>query len=202
MWRGVFVLMSELIVRCPWSKGEHYHRYHDEEWGVPLHDDRKLFEMIVLEGAQAGLSWETILKKREGYREAFDYFDAEKIAAYDDAKIARLLQNPGIIRNRLKIQSAIKNAQAYLELRKQEGSLDKFLWQFTGGKPRVNTFQSTKEVPAKTPESEAMSKALLKRGFKFVGATTCYAFMQATGMVNDHLTTCFRWSEVGRPSKS
>lgn len=190
--------MSGLIVRCPWSKGEHYHRYHDEEWGVPLHDDRQLFEMIVLEGAQAGLSWETILKKREGYREAFDHFDAEKIAAYDDAKIARLLQNSAIIRNRLKIQAAIRNAQAYLELRKQEGSLDKFLWQFTGGKPRVNTFQSTKEIPVKTPESEAMSKALLKRGFKFVGATTCYAFMQATGMVNDHLTTCFRWSEVGR----
>jgi DNA-3-methyladenine glycosylase I len=184
------------LVRCPWAKGELYHRYHDEQWGVPEHDDRMLFEMIVLEGAQAGLSWETILKKRDNYREAFDNFDAERIAAYDQARIASLLQNAGIIRNRLKITAAVENARAFLQTRKEFGSFDAYIWSFVGGRPIQNSFHSMTQVPASTPHSDTMSKDLRRRGFKFVGSTICYAFMQATGMVNDHLTTCFRYSDL------
>lgn len=183
--------------RCPWSGNEPiYIKYHDEEWGVPVHDDRHLFEMLILEGAQAGLSWITVLKKRENYRKAFDNFDAGKIAKYDDKKIEALLQNEGIIRNRLKIQSAITNAKAFLQVQKEFGSFDKYIWQFTGHKTLVNKRTSMKEIPARTPESDAMSKDLLKRGFKFVGSTICYAFMQATGMVNDHLTDCFCYQQT------
>jgi DNA-3-methyladenine glycosylase I len=184
------------VSRCIWPKGELYLRYHDLEWGVPVHDDRKLFEMLLLEGAQAGLSWETILNKRENYREAFDNFDAERIARYDDAKIAALLQNSGIVRNRLKVNAAVKNAQAFLAARNEFGSFDAYIWQFVGGMPRQNAWKEHKEIPAKTAESDAMSKDLTRRGFKFVGSTICYAFMQATGMVNDHVTTCFRWREL------
>ncbi|HYP08528.1 MAG TPA: DNA-3-methyladenine glycosylase I [Bryobacteraceae bacterium] len=183
-------------IRCPWPKDELYCRYHDEEWGVPVHDDRKLFEMLILEGAQAGLSWETILKKRDNYREAFDNFDAERIALYDDARIAQLLTNAGIVRNRLKVNAAVKNAQAFLAARTEFRSFDAYIWQFTGGAPRKNAWASMQEVPAKTAESDTMSKDLTKRGFKFVGSTICYAFMQATGMVNDHITTCYRWREL------
>lgn len=183
--------------RCPWSGNEPiYIKYHDEEWGVPVHDDRHLFEMLILEGAQAGLSWITVLKKRENYRKAFDNFDAGKIAKYDDKKIEALLQNEGIIRNRLKIQSAITNAKAFLQVQKEFGSFDKYIWQFTGHKTLVNKRTSMKEIPARTPESDAMSKDLLKREFKFVGSTICYAFMQATGMVNDHLTDCFCYQQT------
>jgi DNA-3-methyladenine glycosylase I len=182
--------------RCIWPKGELYVGYHDVEWGVPVHDDRKLFEMLLLEGAQAGLSWETILNKRENYREAFDNFDAVRIAQYDDAKITALLQNAGIVRNRLKVNAAIKNARAFLAVRDEFGSFDSYIWRFVGGAPRQNAWREHKEVPAKTSESDAMSKDLTKRGFKFVGSTICYAFMQATGMVNDHVTACFRWSEL------
>ena len=184
------------LKRCIWPKGELYVRYHDEEWGVPVHDDRKLFEMLLLEGAQAGLSWETILKKREHYREAFDNFDADRIARYDDAKIAALLQNSGIVRNRLKVNAAVKNAHAFMAAHKEFGSFDAYIWQFIGGHPRQNAWKAHGEIPAKTAESDAMSKDLTKRGFKFVGSTICYAFMQATGMVNDHVTTCFRWREL------
>jgi DNA-3-methyladenine glycosylase I len=191
--------VSAAPARCPWSLGSDlYIAYHDEEWGVPSHDDRHLFEMIILEGAQAGLSWSTILNKRESYRAAFDNFDAEKIARYGDRKVAQLLANPGIVRNRLKVAATIKNAQAYLELRREFGSLDAFLWQFVGGKPIQNKRRSMKEVPARTAESDAMSKALLARGFKFVGSTICYAFMQAVGMVNDHLVTCPRHAPVAK----
>jgi DNA-3-methyladenine glycosylase I len=186
--------------RCPWPTDELYIAYHDTEWGVPVHDDRLLFEMLILEGAQAGLSWHTILKKRASYREAFDHFDAERIARYDERKVAELLANPGIVRNRLKVAATIQNAKATLALRKELGALDGFLWQFVGGQPKQNHRQSMKEVPAKTPESDAMSKALLQRGFKFVGSTICYAFMQAVGMVNDHLVTCYRHREVARQS--
>lgn len=177
-----------------------YIKYHDEEWGVPVHDDRHLFEMLILEGAQAGLSWITVLKKRENYRKAFDHFDAKKIARYDDKKVEALLQNEGIIRNRLKIRSTILNAKAFLQVQKEFGSFDKYIWQFTGHKTIVNKRTSMKELPARTPESDAMSKDLLKRGFKFVGSTICYAFMQATGMVNDHLTDCFCYKRI-KPAK-
>ena len=190
------------LSRCPWAKGEIYHHYHDEEWGVPLHDDRKLFELLILEGAQAGLSWETILKKRENYRKAFDSFDAEQIAAYDDAKIASLLEDPGIVRNRLKVNAAVKNAQEFLRVRAEFGSFDSYLWRFVNGQPLQNAWTSIQQVPARTPESDVMSKDLRRRGFKFVGSTICYAFMQATGMVNDHLTTCFRWPELQSSAKS
>lgn len=190
------------LSRCPWAKGEIYHHYHDEEWGVPLHDDRKLFELLILEGAQAGLSWETILKKRENYRKAFDSFDAEQIAAYDDAKIASLLEDPGIVRNRLKVNAAVKNAQEFLRIRAEFGSFDSYLWRFVNGQPLQNAWTSIQQVPARTPESDAMSKDLRRRGFKFVGSTICCAFMQATGMVNDHLTTCFRWPELQSSAKS
>jgi DNA-3-methyladenine glycosylase I len=184
-------------VRCAWARGDPlYIDYHDTEWGVPQHDDRKLFEFLVLEGAQAGLSWLTILRKRENYREAFDNFDAGKVAAYDTKKLAELLSDKGIVRNRLKIEAAIQNARAFLALQKEFGSFDAYIWQFVGGKPRKNVWKTTGEIPPKTAESNAMSKDLIKRGFKFVGSTICYAFMQATGMVNDHTIDCFRYHEV------
>jgi DNA-3-methyladenine glycosylase I len=170
--------------------------YHDAEWGVPLHDDRALFEFLILEGAQAGLSWSTILRKRENYRRAFDDFDARKIARYDDRKVAELLEDAGIVRNRLKIASTIANAEAFLAVRKEFGSFDAYIWSFVGGRPVQNRRRAPGDVPAKTPQSDAMSKDLARRGFRFVGSTICYAFMQATGMVNDHLTTCFRHREL------
>jgi DNA-3-methyladenine glycosylase I len=182
--------------RCAWAKAEPEISYHDTEWGVPVHDDRLLFEFLILEGAQAGLSWSTILRKRDNYRAAFDGFDPEKIARYDDAKVARLLQNPGIVRNRLKVASALNNARAFLAARDEFGSFDKYMWQFVGGVPRQNSWHLMAQVPARTAESDAMSKDLLKRGFRFVGSTICYAFMQATGMVNDHITACFRHREL------
>jgi DNA-3-methyladenine glycosylase I len=184
--------------RCGWVNLNEplYVTYHDEEWGIPCHEDRKLFEMLLLEGAQAGLNWITILKKRDSYRAAFDQFDAEKIALYDDAKLAELLANPGIIRNRLKVNAAVANARAYLAVKDEFGTFDRYIWQFVGGQPKVNHWQSLKEIPAETAESRAMSKDLLKRGFKFVGPTICYAFMQACGMVNDHTVECFRYHEV------
>ncbi|KAA0225755.1 DNA-3-methyladenine glycosylase I [candidate division KSB1 bacterium] len=183
--------------RCEWCGDDPlYVAYHDEEWGVPVHDDRRLFEMLILEGAQAGLSWSTILKKRENYRKAFNRFDARKIAKYDKAKIAKLLADPGIVRNRLKIAATVQNARAFLEVQKEFGSFDRYIWQFVGGKPKQNRWKSLKEIPAKTAESDAMSKDLKKRAFSFVGSTICYAFMQAVGMVNDHITTCFRHRKV------
>jgi DNA-3-methyladenine glycosylase I len=184
--------------RCSWAKNDLAIAYHDAEWGVPLHDERGLFEFLVLEGAQAGLSWDTILRKRENYRAAFDNFDAEKVASYNDKKIAELLENEGIIRNRLKIASAIGNAQAFLRVQDEIGSFDKYIWNFVDGKPLKNKPKDTSEVPAKTAVSDAISKDLKKRGFNFVGSTIIYAFMQATGMVNDHLVTCFRYKEVAR----
>lgn len=183
-------------LRCPWPTKEPDIAYHDTEWGVPLHDDRALFELLILEGAQAGLSWSTVLKKRESYRAAFDRFDARKIARYDERKVAALLANPGIIRNRLKVAATIRNAAAFLDVQKEFGSFDAFLWAFVGGRPLVNHRRSMSDVPARTPESDAMSKDLLRRGFKFVGTTICYAFMQAGGLVNDHLVTCPRHQEV------
>jgi DNA-3-methyladenine glycosylase I len=186
------------IMRCGWAGNTEplYIQYHDEEWGVPCHDDQHLYEMLVLEGAQAGLSWITVLKKREAYRAAFDQFDPEKVARYDDAKVAELLANPGIVRNRLKINAAVQNAKAFLKVQQEFGSFDTYIWGFVGGKPKVNTFKSLKEIPPETDESRAMSKDLLKRGFKFVGPTICYAFMQACGMVNDHIVGCFRHTQV------
>ncbi len=181
---------------CHWAGSGILARYHDEEWGVPVHDDRVLFEFLILEGAQAGLSWETVLKKRERYREVFDGFDAAKIAKYDARKVRVLLEDPGIIRNRLKISSAISNAQAFLDVQREFGSFGAYIWQFTGGKALRLNRRVPKDVPASTSESDAMSKDLKKRGFRFVGSTICYAFMQATGMVNDHLHTCFRFKEV------
>ena len=184
-------------IRCEWSNSDPlYQEYHDTEWGVPSHDDHHLFEMLILEGAQAGLSWITVLRKRENYRKAFDHFDAHKIAKYDAAKVRKLLANDGIIRNRLKINAAIENAKAFLAVQKEFGTFDAYIWQFVGGKPKTNAFKSLKEIPPKTPESEAMSKDLLKRGFRFVGPTICYAFMQAVGMVNDHVVDCFRYREL------
>lgn len=189
--------MLAMKTRCEWCGSDPlYVAYHDEEWGVPLHDDQKLFELLILEGAQAGLSWITVLRKRESYREAFDQFDARKIIRYDEHKVAELLANPGIIRNKLKVAATIQNAKAYLAVQKEFGSFDKYIWQFVDGKPLRNTRQSLKEVPARTAESDAMSKDLLKRGFKFVGSTICYAFMQASGMVNDHKVDCFRYREI------
>jgi DNA-3-methyladenine glycosylase I len=183
--------------RCSWCGSDPlYVKYHDEEWGVPVHDDKKLFEFLILEGAQAGLSWLTVLKKRESYREAFDDFDVEKVALYDENKIQELLNNPGIIRNKLKVRSAVQNAKAFIQVQKEFGSFDRYIWQFVGGKPIVNKRVSLSQLPAKTPESDALSKDLLKRGFKFVGSTIMYAHMQATGMVNDHITNCFRYSQI------
>lgn len=170
--------------------------YHDTEWGVPLHDDRRLFEFLILEGAQAGLSWETILRKRENYRRALDGFDAAKIARYDKRKMRALMADAGIVRNRLKIAATITNAQVFLALQKEHGSFDRYIWEFVGGKPKRNSWRHSKQVPARTVESDAMSKALRKRGFRFVGSTICYAFMQATGMVNDHAVGCFRRGEI------
>lgn len=186
-----------MIKRCEWCGDDPlYQKYHDEEWGVPVHSDKKLFEFLTLEGAQAGLSWITILRKREGYREAFDRFDFEKVAKYKEARIQKLLQNEGIVRNQLKIRSTVTNAQAFIQVRKEFGTFNKYIWSFVDGKPIINTFKTLKEIPAKTEISDAMSKGLKKRGFKFVGSTICYAFMQATGMVNDHVTTCFRYKEL------
>jgi DNA-3-methyladenine glycosylase I len=183
--------------RCPWSGTDPlYVEYHDREWGVPVHDDPKLFEFLVLEGMQAGLSWLTILRKRENFRRAFAGFDAEKIASFDARKIKQLLADPGIIRNKLKILATIGNAKAYLAVRKELGSFDKYLWQFVGGKPKINRRRTIGQIPARTSESDAMSEDLKKRGFKFVGSTICYAHMQATGMVNDHVTSCFRYREL------
>lgn len=184
--------------RCAWAKGELYEAYHDSEWGVPSHDDRHLFEMLILEGAQAGLSWITILKKRDNYRRAFDNFDPKKIARYDSRKIAKLMADAGIVRNRLKIAAAIQNAKAFLAVQKEFGSFDKYIWQFVQGKTIQNRRASLKQVPARNLESDDMSKDLLKRGFKFVGSTICYAFMQAVGMVNDHTTDCFRHQQLSR----
>ena len=188
--------MNETLARCTWVNDDPlYMAYHDEEWGVPMWDDRGLFEMLILEGAQAGLSWYTILRKRDAYRKAFDGFRPERIARYHDEKVASLLQDPGIVRNRLKVQAAIANARAWLEMRETGTGFSEFLWGFSGGSPVLNAWSRLEDVPAKTPASEAMSKALKGRGFRFVGPTICYAFMQAVGMVNDHLTTCFRWGE-------
>jgi len=180
------------LTRCSWPSDDLSIRYHDEEWGVPAHDDTTLFEFLILEGAQAGLSWDTILKKRGNYRAAFDRFDPKKIARYDRRKMQSLMNNAGIIRNRLKIASAVQNAKAFLKIQNDLGSFDAYIWQFTGGSPIVNSRRSLKQVPASTPESDAMSKDLKKRGFSFVGTTICYAFMQAVGMVNDHTLQCFR----------
>jgi DNA-3-methyladenine glycosylase I len=184
------------MTRCEWARDEQMRAYHDEEWGVPVHDDRLLFEFLVLEGAQAGLSWSTILRKRPNYRAAFDRFDARKVARYDERKVAALLADEGIVRNRLKIGAAIGNAQAFLAVQKEFGSFDRYIWQFVGGTPVQNRWRASEQVPAKTVQSDAMSKDLAKRGFRFVGSTICYAFMQATGMVNDHLVKCFRYKEV------
>jgi DNA-3-methyladenine glycosylase I len=184
-------------IRCDWARGDPLYRdYHDTEWGVPEYDDRKLFEFLILEGAQAGLSWLTILRKRENYREAFDNFDARKVAEYGTRKLEELLSNKGIVRNRLKIEGAIQNAKAFLALQREFGSFDAYVWQFVGGKPKKNAWKTVKEIPSKTAQSDALSKELIKRGFKFVGTTICYAFMQATGMVNDHIVNCFRYHEV------
>ena len=180
-------------VRCAWARNDLAIRYHDREWGVPVHNDRKLFEFLILEGAQAGLSWDTILQKRENYREAFDGFDPEQIARYGKRRIATLLKNPGIVRNRLKVASAVSNAKAFITVQEEFGSFDKYIWQFVGGKPRRNAWSSLQQVPPRTEESDAISLELKKRGFKFVGSTICYAFMQAVGLVNDHMTSCFRF---------
>ena len=192
--------MPAPVIRCPWcentSLGKLYTDYHDREWDVAVHDDRTLFEFLILEGAQAGLSWSTILNKRENYRAAFAEFDVAKVAKFTDKKIAALLLDPGIVRNRLKVQSAVINANAFMAVQKEFGSFDAYIWAFVGGKPKINRWASMKEVPAKTAESDAMSADLKKRGFKFVGSTICYAFMQATGMVNDHLVDCFRYRKV------
>jgi DNA-3-methyladenine glycosylase I len=183
--------------RCEWGNSSAlYIEYHDSEWGVPVHDERKLFEFLILEGAQAGLSWSTILNKRQAYIQAFDNFEPTTVASYNDAKVQALLANPGIVRNRLKIQAAIQNARSFLEAQDQFGSFDTYIWQFVDGKPLQNSWKSLQEIPATTKESDAMSKELKKRGFTFVGSTICYAFMQAVGMVNDHVVDCFRWQEV------
>jgi len=184
--------------RCWWAKTELGIAYHDAEWGVPCHDDRTLFEFLILEGAQAGLSWETILRKRSNYRLALNDFDTRAIAKYDQRRVKALLANPGIIRNRLKIAATIQNARAFLEIQKEFGAFDPYIWRFIGGHPKRNQWKSFQEIPARTPESDAMSKELLKRGFKFVGSTICYAYMQAMGMVNDHTIDCFRYSEIGK----
>jgi DNA-3-methyladenine glycosylase I len=188
-------------MRCPWARNELAIRYHDEEWGVPVHDDRLWFEFITLEGAQAGLSWDTILRKREAYRSAFKGFEPARVAKFGDRDVARLLADEGIVRNRLKINSTIGNAKAFLAVQKDFGSFDEYVWRFVGGRPRVNEWRELKQVPARTVESDAMSKELIGRGFKFVGSTICYAMMQATGMVNDHLVDCSRYKAVTRSAK-
>ena len=184
------------MIRCDWAKNDLSINYHDTEWGVPVHDDRRLFEFLILEGAQAGLSWDTVLRKREPYRAAFDNFDAEKIALYDDAKCAELLTNEGIIRNRLKIASAVRNAKCYLQTVEEFGSFNKYIWSFVNGKPLINAWENIKQVPASTEISDAISVDLKKRGFNFVGSTIMYSLMQACGLVNDHLLSCFRYNEV------
>ena len=188
--------VREAPVRCDWARDPLSIEYHDCEWGVPHHDDRALFELLILEGAQAGLSWSTILRKRENYRAAFDGFDPRKVSRYGERKVAALLTDAGIIRNRLKINAAIANAQAFLAVQKEFGSFDRFIWELAGGRPRRNRWRSMAQVPAKTEVSDDMSRALTKRGFRFVGSTICYAFMQATGMVNDHLVDCFRYRDL------
>jgi len=187
--------------RCDWASLQDtlYREYHDKEWGVPVHDDRTIFEFLVLEGAQAGLSWGTILRKRENFRRAFAEFDPVKVANFDSLAVRKLLRNEGIIRNRLKINSAVKNAKAFIAVQKEFGSFDSYIWTFVGGKPRVNRWNRLRDIPAATPESGAMSKDLIRRGFSFVGPTICYAHMQATGMVNDHLVSCFRHKELAFP---
>ncbi len=183
--------------RCEWCGTDPvYVRYHDREWGVPLRNDRRLFEMLILEGAQAGLAWITILRKRDGYREAFDGFDAERIARYTKRKIERLLLNPAIVRNRLKVESTVSNARAFLAVQEEFGSFRRYIWQFVDGRPKINAFRSLREIPAATPEAEAMSRNLKKRGFRFVGPTICYAYMQSVGMVNDHVVGCYRYKEI------
>ena len=186
--------------RCGWGSLDEplYRDYHDKEWGVPVHDDRSIFEFLVLEGAQAGLSWFTVLRKRENFRRAFDGFDPRKVARFDGEKVRSLLGDPGIIRNRLKVESAVRNAKAFLAVQDEFGSFDAYIWRFVGGRPRVNRWRSLSEIPAKTPEAEAMSRDLIDRGFRFVGPTICYAHMQATGMVNDHVTSCFRYREIAK----
>lgn len=192
-------MAQKIRSRCPWCEGSELQTaYHDREWGVPVHDDRLLFEFLILEGAQAGLSWDTILKKRENYRHAFAGFNAAKIARFGAREARVLMANPGIVRNRLKIAAAISNAKAFLDVRREFGSFDRYIWQFVGGRPRQNSRRTLKQVPASTAESDAMSKDLKGRGFRFVGSTICYAFMQATGMVNDHLVTCFRYRQLSR----
>jgi len=184
-------------VRCGWAGGELMIRYHDEEWGAPVHDDRTLFEFLILEGAQAGLSWSTILNKRQNYRKAFEEFNPKSVAAFDRRKVQQLLRDPGIVRNRLKIASTIGNAKAFLRVQEEFGSFDRYIWQFVGGKPLVNKRKSLRQVPARSAESDAMSKDLKRHGFNFVGSTICYAFMQAVGMVNDHVVDCFRYKALG-----
>ena len=184
--------------RCEWARTPLGIAYHDAEWGVPVHDDRMLFEFLILEGAQAGLSWETILNKRDAYREAFDGFDPARVARFTSARVERLLGNPGIVRNRLKIESAVTNARAFLVVQKEFGSFDEYVWRFVGGASRVNGWRTLKEIPARTAESDALSRDLLRRGFKFVGSTICYAFMQAVGLVNDHTVDCFRYRQLHR----
>lgn len=183
--------------RCSWARTALSVDYHDTEWGVPVHDDHILFEFLVLEGAQAGLSWETILKKRAAYREAFVGFDPARVARFTPARVERLLTNPGIVRNRLKVESAVRNAKAFLAVQREFGSFDAYLWNFVGGSPRVNRWRTLQELPSRTPESDALSRDLLSRGFKFVGSTICYALMQAVGIVNDHTVDCFRHTRVG-----
>lgn len=185
------------LTRCTWASTELNIPYHDDEWGVPVHDDRRLFEFLILEGAQAGLSWETILRKRPAYRAAFAGFDPARVARFDARRVQRLLANPGIVRNALKISAAITNARSFLKVQDEFSGFDPFVWQFVGGKPKKNAWRSLQQVPATSPESEAMSKELLRRGFRFAGPTICYAFMQAVGMVNDHLVGCFRYRQVG-----
>ena len=195
-------IITRMQQRCPWATVEPSITYHDREWGVPEHDDRMLFELLILEGAQAGLSWTTILKKRENYRAAFDDFDAEKIARYDARKVKQLLADAGIVRNRLKLAATIQNAKAFLEVRRELGSFDRYLWSFVGGKPIQNAWRQMPDVPVRTVESDAMSRDLKRRGFKFVGSTICYALMQATGMVNDHLVSCPRHAQLsGRKTR-
>ncbi len=188
---------DEKLIRCPWPTDDLLMiKYHDKEWGVPVHDDRKIFEFLILEGMQAGLSWSTILHKRENFRKAFDKFDVEKVAGYDGRKIRSLLSDAGIIRNRLKLEAAVNNARLFIKVQEEFGSFDKYVWRFVGGKPIVNTRKTLKQLPASTKESDAMSKDLKERGFKFVGTTICYAHMQAAGMVNDHMMNCFRYREL------
>ncbi len=197
-------LVEDGRTRCPWSNvgmSAAYVRYHDEEWGVPVHDDRVIFEFLLLEGAQAGLSWSTILNKRAGYREAFDGFDPERVARFDKRRRERLLKFEGIVRNRLKVESAVTNARCFLAVQEEFGSFDRYAWQFVGGRPRVNRWRELGEVPARTAESDAFSKDLQRRGFKFVGSTIIYAHMQATGMVNDHLVSCFRHAPLARTAR-